>query len=112
MSQLKEDLEKVAETLELGWAQCGWSEGMSEINLDLITKHGDSTGFFHGCLYIHVRSALGKEVSQDVSQGYRLRDIRQALGFDNQYEMYYWNDLPTTTWDDVKNRVREAIEKL
>ncbi len=91
--QLREDLEALYESLQHGW-----------------TRKGEARKQFgerEGCLVNHISIIVSNQKLAD-----RPGAMVRALGFPTFSAMYTWNDHPQRTWDEVKERVKDAIGKL
>lgn len=116
--QLRQDLEALYASLEEGWT-CLTSLGGRERRFGVAATEKT---YAHGCLYHQMVTITGAKhaklwnVSPAASE--RVGAMVAALGFvdtkdkDAYDELYDWNDDPNRTWEDVQERVKEAIGRL
>lgn len=116
--QLRQDLEALYASLEDGWT-CLTSLGGRERRFGVAATEN---GYVHGCLYNQMTSIADAGWEQfflfSEERDARIGAMVAALGFVNTKDkdaydaMYDWNDDPNRTWEDVQERVKEAIGRL
>jgi hypothetical protein len=107
--QLRADLEALYDKVDRGWCRYG--------------PQTESFGVGGGCLGQQMNQVMRSSHEHflwDDAQRARWYALAQALGFAadptiwalNDSLLPFWNDKPTTTWQDVKDRVKDAIGRL
>ena len=79
--------------------------------LSVAQDHWEQVGHcVQTCLLRHINGERGRYTVSDQSSK-RLTRAFKALGFDLPVKLFYWNDTPGRTKDDVLNRIKDALNR-
>lgn len=120
-AQLRADLEALYESVHVGWTCLGSKrQGLSNLYYGQAAMTAATPqAMTHGCLF-HQMYALTEPglilIDDTVLPTHYGRDRREAmilaLGFNGLSALGLWNDVRTRTWQEVKDRVKDAIGRL
>lgn len=123
IEQTRADLEALHGSVSEGWTCLGDARD-SSTNLRYgkaaAVSEGSPELMVYGCLF-HQMYYLTENYVQyqpsllqitHTSGAARREAMVNALGFGGLSAMYLWNDVRTRTWQEVKDRVKDAIGRL
>jgi hypothetical protein len=119
--QTRADLEELYASLSKGWTCIGDGVHTSTRLFGAALQQDHTTALRYiqyGCLFHQMywitehRAFTPHDALYNTPGDRRRMAMVTALGFGTSQQMYAWNDDPNRTWDEVKDRVKDAIGRL
>lgn len=113
-TQLRADLEALHDSVHQGWTCLG------NKRRQIPSRHfgaAQDQALTFGCIFHQMYKLteppdIAKTAAMTKQGQDRREAMMHALDFPNLGAMYAWNDNPRRTWEQVKERVKDAIGKL